>query len=77
VLGIIGLVGLFVCGVLVVLSPIAWYYGNRALEEIDMSGGTLGGRGNAKAGQILGIIGTVLLGIGVAGLILLIAFSAG
>jgi hypothetical protein len=76
VLGIIGLVGLFICGVLVILSPFAWYYGNRALEEIELSGGALGGHGNAKAGQIMGIIGTVLLGIGVVLLILLITAAA-
>jgi hypothetical protein len=71
---VLGILGLVVCGV---LAPFAWYYGNRALEEIDLSGGTLGGRSNAKAGQIMGIIGTVLLGVGlVFGIIWIIAVAS-
>ena len=31
------------------------------MNEIDASGGQLGGRGQAQAGYVLGIIGTVLL----------------
>jgi hypothetical protein len=57
---VLGILGLVLCGV---LAPFAWYYGNRALEEIELSGRTLGGHGNAKAGQIMGIIGTILLGV--------------
>lgn len=76
VLGIIGLAGLAVCGLLLVLSPFAWYYGNRALEEIELSGRTLGGHGNAKAGQVMGIIGTVLLVIGLVGLVVFVILLA-
>jgi Domain of unknown function (DUF4190) len=71
---VLGILGLVVCGV---LAPFAWYYGNRALEEIELSGRTLGGHGNAKAGQIMGIIGTILLGVGlVLGIIYVIAIAA-
>lgn len=35
--------------------------GKRAVAEIDASGGRLGARGQAQAGYVLGIIGTVLL----------------
>jgi hypothetical protein len=71
---VLGILGLVVCGV---CAPFAWYYGNRALEQIDMSGGTLGGRGNAKAGQIMGIIGTILMAVGlVFGIIIVIAAVA-
>jgi Domain of unknown function (DUF4190) len=71
---VLGILGLVVCGV---LAPFAWYYGNRALEEIELSGRTLGGHGNAKAGQIMGIIGTILLGVGlVFGIIWIIAVAS-
>ena len=61
-LGIAGLLG----GVLLVLpllvSPIAWRLGRRAVREIDASGGALEGRGKARAGAVLGATGSVLLG---------------
>jgi hypothetical protein len=57
VLGIISIPLCQLCG------PFAYYYGKRAEEAIDASGGALGGRGMATAGKILGIIGTVLLGL--------------
>ena len=37
--------------------------GNRVIREIDAAGGTIGGRSNANAGRICGIIATVLLGL--------------
>lgn len=37
--------------------------GRRAVREIDAAQGQLGGRGAAHAGHILGIIGSVLLGL--------------
>lgn len=55
VLGILGLVG---CQV---LSPFAWSIGKKAVAEIDASQGRLGGRSQAQAGYILGIVGSVLL----------------
>ena len=55
---VLGILGLVVCGV---LAPFAWHMGNRVLREIDGSQGQLGGRGNANAGRIMGIIGTALL----------------
>lgn len=61
VLGLIGLGGLFVCGVTLFLSPFAWRMGARARREIDASNGTLGGRDTATVGYVTGIIGTVLL----------------
>lgn len=64
-LGIVALASLVVlCGVALPAAPFAWYFGSRALREIDDSGGTLGGRDEARAGQIMGIIGTALLGFG-------------
>ncbi len=60
---ILGILGIVVCGV---IAPFAWRIGKQTLNEIDASNGQLGGRGSAQAGYVLGIIGTILLGIGVA-----------
>jgi hypothetical protein len=72
VLGIIGLVTGFLCGLGFVLSPFAWALGRNAVKEIQASQGRLGGEGSAKAGMITGIVGTVLLLLGV---LLLIGFA--
>ncbi|HET8641909.1 MAG TPA: DUF4190 domain-containing protein [Pseudonocardiaceae bacterium] len=58
---VLGIVGIVVCQV---LGPVAFYLGRKAMREIDASGGTLGGRGNAQAGFILGIVGMVMLALG-------------
>jgi uncharacterized membrane protein YjgN (DUF898 family) len=65
---VLGIVGIVACGL---ASPFAWYLGRRTLTEIDDSQGRLGGRGAAQAGYVLGIVGTVLIGIAVAVLVLL------
>src|SRR3954449_5699086 len=65
---VLGILGLVLCQI---LSPIAWVMGNRVVQEIDASGGQLGGRGSANAGRICGIIGSILLGIS---LVLLLLF---
>ncbi|HEU0041173.1 MAG TPA: hypothetical protein VFQ15_02370 [Jiangellaceae bacterium] len=44
-----------------IVSPFAWAIGSRAVKQIDASGGHLGGRSQAQAGKILGIVGTVIL----------------
>ncbi|GAB2647922.1 DUF4190 domain-containing protein [Nocardia goodfellowii] len=72
VLGIVALVGTFMCPLLVVLGPFAWVLGKRAMDEIDDSAGALDGRGNAQAGYICGIIATVLLSLGVAAFLTII-----
>ena len=45
------------------VAPFALVIGRGAVKEIDASGGSLGGRGMAQAGYILGIIGTVILAL--------------
>lgn len=66
VLGIIGLVGILMCGGLtLVVSPFAWVIGGRALREIDAEPGRYGGREMASAGRVMGIVGTGLLALGV------------
>ena len=56
-LGIIGIV------ILPLLSPFAWAIGGKAVREIDASQGALGGRQSAQIGYVLGIVGTVILGL--------------
>ena len=53
-------------------APFAYYYGKRAEDAVDASGGTLAGRSMATAGKILGIIGCVLLALGIIYLIVVI-----
>ena len=71
VLGILSLVLCPLCG------PVAWGLGRKAEQEIDRSGGHLGGRGLATAGKILGIIGTVLIVVVIAVVIVSLAADSG
>ncbi|MEO5708557.1 MAG: DUF4190 domain-containing protein [Nocardioidaceae bacterium] len=57
---VLGIIGLVLCSV---VAPFAWRLGKRTLDEIDASQGQVGGRGAAQAGYVLGIIGTVVLGL--------------
>jgi hypothetical protein len=78
VLGLIGLAGIMFCGGLtLVLSPFAWRIGATAVREIDASPGAYGGRDQANAGKIMGIIGTALLALGIVLLLVLIVFVTG
>jgi hypothetical protein len=70
VLGILGIVFCPLC------APVAWSLGRKAERLVDRSGGTLGGRGEATAGKVLGMIGTALIVIGVLLLIGLIALGS-
>jgi hypothetical protein len=64
---VLGILGIVICGV---IAPFAWRMGKRTVAEIDASNGQLGGRGAAQAGYVLGVIGTVLLGLGLLALVL-------
>ena len=55
VLGILGIVCCQLAG------PFAWYFGNQELKAIQAGTSPAAGEGMAKAGKILGIIGTVLM----------------
>lgn len=59
---IVGILGVALCSI---AAPFAWSIGGKALREIDQSGRQYTGRGEAQAGKILGIIGTVFLILGV------------
>ena len=78
VLGLIGLVGILVCGGLtLVISPFAWVIGTRALREIDAHPGSYSGRELASAGRIMGIVGTALLGVAIVVLLAFVALVVG
>ena len=62
---------LVICGI--IARPLALVYGNKARNEIDASGGRLGGRGMATAGIVMGWIG---LGLSVLWIIIIIASAA-
>ncbi len=55
---VLGICGLVICPL--ILSVPAIIVGQSAKKEIDASQGRLGGRSQAQAGFILGIIGTIL-----------------
>ena len=71
---ILGILGLLVCGA---IAPFAWVMGNRVVGEIDASNGAMGGRGNAQAGRVCGIVGSVLLGLAMVFLLLLVVIALG
>lgn len=77
VLGLISVVGAVMCYLPILVSPVAWIVGSRVVREIDQAGGNLAGRGEAQAGRILGIIGTVLLAIALAVILLLVVLGYG
>lgn len=69
---ILGILGIVVCGF---IAPFAWRMGKRTVDEIDASQGRLGGRGSAQAGYVLGLIGTVLLGLGLLFLVVVVVIA--
>ncbi|MEU1995834.1 DUF4190 domain-containing protein [Nocardia gamkensis] len=69
---ILGILSLVLCQF---IGPVAWVMGKRALNEIDASGGTIGGRGNVNAGYICGIIATALMCLTLLFLLLLLVLG--
>ncbi len=57
ILGIVGIVCCQLCG------PFAWWMGKQELEAVRAGVSPAANEGMAKAGMILGIVGTVLLGL--------------
>ena len=66
---VLGILGIVLCQV---LAPFALVMGRRTVDEIDASGGRVGGRGSAQTGYVLGIVGTVLLGLGLLWIVFLL-----
>lgn len=78
IVGIVSLaVGMIACGLGFLGSPVAWYLGHQAKKRIDASGGQLAGRGNAQAGFVLGIIGTVLLALLIVAVVVVLVILLG
>jgi hypothetical protein len=69
---VLGVLGLVCCGI---CAPFAWAIGSGAVREIDQSQGRYGGRGQAMAGKVLGIIGTVLLVLGILYIVVVVGFA--
>jgi len=75
-LGLVALIGGLFCLLPIAVAPFAWTTGARAVKEIDASGGALDGRSEAQAGYVMGIIGTVLLGLSLVVVVLYLLFFA-
>ena len=74
VLGVVALAGGLVCLVPMLVGPYAWLVGQRTLRAIDAEPGRWGGRSQAQAGQVLGVLATLLLGLGLLVLVGLLGF---
>ncbi len=71
VLGILGIVCCFICGI------IAWVMGNNDLREMAVGRMDPSGQGITQAGKICGMIGVILWIVGIAIQILVIALGGG
>jgi hypothetical protein len=69
---VLGIVGLVICGI---AGVIALVMGNRVLKEIDANPGAYNNRQNVVIGRVLGIVATILWGIGVIISIISIIFA--
>lgn len=69
---VLGILGLVCCGL---ASPFAIWLGRKSMNQIDASGGMLGGRAQAQAGFVMGIIGTALWVLGALFYVLVVAFG--
>jgi hypothetical protein len=71
---VLGICSLVICGL---FGPFAWNMGNKAIKEMDAQPGvTFSNRGTVNGGRICGIIGTVLMGLGIAALVLIMVVGA-
>jgi len=79
VFGIVSLAGLFTCLLPILVAPVAWILGAKAVKEIDANPSAYSGRSEASAGKIMGIIGTCLLILVVIGItiVVIIALNGG
>lgn len=71
---VLGILGVVFCPI--VLSVPAIFVGRSAQSRIEASGGTLGGLEMAKAGWILGIIGTILAVLGAIFFVIIFSMAA-
>lgn len=73
VLGIVALAGGLLCGLPLLAGPFAWFTGRKVRNEIDANPQQYGGRSEASAGMVLGIVATVLLALGLLMMVALLA----
>ena len=71
VLGILGIVCCFICGI------IAWVMGNGDLREMDAGRMDPSGRGLTQAGKICGMISVILLIVGIVIQIIILILGGG
>ena len=71
VLGILGIVCCFICGI------IAWVMGNGDLREMDAGRMDPSGRGLTQAGKICGMISVILLIVGIVIQIIILLLGGG
>jgi len=71
---VLGILGFVLCPF--ICSVLALVYGYQARNEIDGSGGRIGGRGNAIAGIVLGWIGVSICALFVILVVIGIAFGS-
>ncbi|HEV7504247.1 MAG TPA: DUF4190 domain-containing protein [Thermoanaerobaculia bacterium] len=57
---VLGILGVICCGL---IAPFAWYLGSQELKAIQAGSSPPAGDGLAKAGMILGMVGTLILGM--------------
>jgi uncharacterized membrane protein YjgN (DUF898 family) len=70
---ILGILSLVLCQI---IGPVAWVMGKKALNEIDASGGAIGGRSSVMAGYICGMIASILLILTILFIILMVVLAA-
>ncbi|MET0930914.1 MAG: hypothetical protein ABWX74_15445 [Aeromicrobium sp.] len=73
-LGILAVAGTFVLVVPVFLAPLAWYHGTAAARRVEREPDRWTGGSEARSGQVLGLIGSVLMVV-VLGVLLLAALG--
>jgi|CXWL01.1.fsa_nt_gi hypothetical protein len=70
---VLGILSLVCCQI---LGPVAWFLGSAELKAIKAGTAPAAGEGVAKAGWILGIVGTVLLGLVALYIVFVIGIAA-
>lgn len=69
---VLGILGFVACQL---LSPFAWQIGKRELEAMDAGRRDPKDRSMATAGKVLGIVGTVIMGLMLIGLVFFLIFA--
>ena len=63
---VVGIVSFVCCNL---AGPVAWWLGKKEIDAIKAGQSPQAGQGLAMAGMILGIIATILLGLGILGVL--------